>query len=248
MGFWSKVGQIAGKVVSGFKKAAKVLVESISSGVKEVLGGYNKKSPTFEPLKPVVKKPTDEEERKAHLREHMRVLARYQEQVEKEAMSKETKVQKAYDRAYRDILVNLQQYDIDVSDIKRYMNKKRASFANSMRDEVNTKVSPEYRSWRILMEDVNVSDAKIRAYTDSVYEDAKNNLLDLLANALEETNNYIKQNVDKYIEDKSKALQIQKESLVNMTKDKDSKMKELQKIMEEYAIMAFIQHEAKKEI
>ena len=227
MSFWGTIGNIAKSVYTGVKEATKVFVETVVSGVKNALSGFNDSSKIkygsgngWTPPKPT----KDEEERKARLREHMGIMTKYQEKIKDDSDKKETAVQKAYDAACKDILSTLRQFGIDVSDIKRFMATERSLFAHSMRDEVNTKVSPEYWEWKALMDDVNSDSEKIQAYTDNVYRNAKSNLLDKLKEAFKETNKQITRCVDKFLNDKYQALQIKKESLVNMTKDKDSKI------------------------
>lgn len=161
---------------------------------------------------------------------------------------REKDIQKAYDRYYKDILIALDQCDIVTTDIRVHISKMKKTFNHVLRDEVNKRVSSEYWEWKELKENPKTTSRTVQEYTSRVYDEADNMLLEKLRDACEETNEYIEKCVDKFLKDKERALQIKKESLINLTKDKDSKMKELQKIMEEYASMAFIQYEAEKEI
>lgn len=134
-------------------------------------------------------------------------------------------------------------FDDDViKDIKGYVGKESNAFANTLRDEVNTKVNSSYRPWKQLVSS-HPSEKRLQAYCDKVYSEADNNLLDLLQESIEDTNKYISRCIIKYNEDKAKALSDMKSSLIKLTSDEETKSKELQKIAEELIVAQFIINE-----
>jgi len=92
------------------------------------------------------------------------------------------------------------------------------------------------------------SQKQLQDYCNKVYKEADNNLLDLLKAAILDTNKYIEKCINKYNDDKAKALTEMKESLVKLTSDEATQAQELKKIEEELAVAQFISHEAKEEI
>ncbi len=113
-----------------------------------------------------------------------------------------------------------------------------------MRDEVNTKVSSSYSEWDDLMSDPDVDVAQIQEYCDTVYNTADDNLLDSFNQAVSETNDHIKDVVNKYNNDKAKHLKSLKESLVKLSSDEATKSAEIKAIYEKLAIIQFINFES----
>lgn len=131
-----------------------------------------------------------------------------------------------------------------IDEIQSYIDEKSKSFKNQMRDEVNTKVSSSYSEWDDLMSDPDVDVAQIQEYCDTVYNTADDNLLDSFNQAVSETNDHIKDVVNKYNNDKAKHLKSLKESLVKLSSDEATKSAEIKAIYEKLAIIQFINFES----
>lgn len=127
-----------------------------------------------------------------------------------------------------------------IKNIKVIIKDNSMSLINTLRNEIDVKVT--FNLCKHLLSDSSYT--KIRGYCDRVYTDADNNLLDLLQEAIEDTNDYISKCIVKYNEDKALALAKHKKSLINLTADDESNAKELKQIAEELAVAEFIANEA----
>ena len=171
-----------------------------------------------------------------------KLIERYQKEVARRAKSREKAVKIAYLNIYEQCLDDFKLVlDKDVIDeIEDYTAKKSKVFSNTMRDEVNEKVNSSYIPWIKLTKN-HPTERELRKYCNQVYFNADSNLLDLLQSSIKDTNSFIRKCVNKYNEDKAKALIEMKESLKKLTaEDENYKFEELSKIAEENAITEFI--------
>ena len=258
MGFWKAITEHAEKAWNKTKeigaKAAKYAGEKLQKagewisnlGKKEAgpkiddfSSGFNSGSSSSQSSHSA-----NEEEKKREREREKKAITEYQNQIEQRAKSRENAVKKAYLKIYNEYISDFANvFDDDViKDIKGYVEKKSNTFANTLRDEVNTKVNSSYQPWKQLVSN-HPSTKRLQAYCDKVYTEADNNLLDLLQMSIEDTNKYISRCIIKYNEDKAKALSDMKSSLIKLTSDEESKAKELQKISEELVVAQFITNE-----
>lgn len=265
--FWKKVGNFFDKVGEKIEKGVETVIdygrqayegikEGINDAAKWVKDKLNNKPKGPAPkvdLDPPKSKPKTEKEKEQWVEDLGEAIRIFQEKALKKTNIREKQIKDAYQGAYISIIDTLKNNDIDVSSIEFFMNQKIVSFEHKMRDEVNTKVSPSYPAWKSIIEkDVHSeSDAKkvkneMDQYTKRVYDVAENNLLDALEKAFEETNKHINACVSKNLEDKRNALKMMKQSLVELSRGKESQEKELLKIAKEEAMMAFVKYEAER--
>lgn len=188
---------------------------------------------------------SNEEYEKKQTQLEAEVIAEYQEEIEKRAIKRESSVKNLYSNIYNNYISKFKGvFDEDViKNLKVFIKTKENIFKNRLRNEVNSKVNPSCKKWQRLIAR-NASHSEIQSYCDRVYTDADNNLLDLLQEAIEDTNDYISKCIVKYNEDKALALANLKKSLINLTADEETKAKELKQIAEELAVAEFIANEA----
>lgn len=193
--------------------------------------------------------PSNEEIEKERIRKEAEAISKYQSKVATNAKEREDEVKKVYLNIYSKYIKDFSEVlDEDlIKDIKDNIKKASKTFKNTMRDEVNTRVSPSYKPWKQLISN-HPTDQTIQDYCDRVYKEADNNLMDLLQSSIENTNKFISKCIIKYNEDKAKALAEMKESLVKLTSDEETKAQELKKIAEELAVAQFIANETTIEI
>lgn len=258
MGFWKAITDSAGKAWNKTKefgaKAAKYAGEKLqkagewisSLGKKEAGPKIDNFSsgPNSGSSSPRSSHSANEEERKRERERENKAITEYQNKIEQRAQTRENAVKRAYLKIYNEYISDFSNvFDEDViKDIKTFVEKESNSFANTLRDEVNTKVNSSYQPWKQLVSS-HPSTERLQAYCDKVYTEADNNLLDLLQRSIEDTNKYISRCIIKYNEDKAKALSDMKSSLIKLTSDEESKAKELQKIAEELVVAQFITNE-----
>lgn len=268
MGFWKKVGnffkEAATEIASGIAEGTKYLGEKLQDAGKWIdktisnLGkketgpiiGHDFVSPTpkhknGEPISPSA----NEEEIKRKREKENEVITQYQNKVERRAKSREDAVKKAYLKIYDEYISDFEAVLDDelMTDIKNFVDSASDLFSNTLRDEVNTKVNSSYQPWKQLISS-HPTPKQLQDYCDKVYTEADNNLLDLFQAAIEDTNKHISKCINKYNDDKAKALSEMKKSLVKLTSDEETKAQELKKIAEELAVAQFISNEASVEI
>jgi hypothetical protein len=88
----------------------------------------------------------------------------------------------------------------------------------------------------------------IQNYADKVFNQAKRNLLILLKRTIQETNNYISTNANKFLSDQEAILNTLKVNLYNLSQEGETSEKELSKMSEEYAILQLVESVAKEKI
>lgn len=188
---------------------------------------------------------------KAELGRRIDLIDSYQKQARKEAAVYEKMVKNAYEKKYEKILIALGKV-MDTKHIQSYIKLKANIFQHQMRDEVNSSITYGNRKLKKLMNDSNLSDKdysdKIQEYVDSVYEEAKTDLLDLLQTTFTETDSYIKVNAKKFLQDEQEVLKGLRTNMTNLSKEGEAKEQELEKIGVEYATLALIRVLAKEQI
>lgn len=255
MGFWKDlckgIKDGAKELWEDTKWAARELASDISRGLKKASEwidnlGKKKSGPKIDTTFPGTSTNSINEEDKKRKRERENeAITQYQQQIEERAKSREKDVKNAYLKIYAEYIAAFEKVfgnDI-ISSIKNYVNDKSLSFANTLRDEVNTKVNSSYQPWKQLIS-MHPSAKQLQDYCDKVYTDADNNLLDSLQSAIEETNKFISKCINKYNDDKATALSEMKHSLINLTADEETMAQELKKIAEELVVAQFIYNEA----
>lgn len=186
------------------------------------------------------------EEEKAEKTRQAEDVADWQAKVQKKARKREKTIQNTYKKLYEETILQLEEiFDEElIDDIQSYIDEKSKSFKNQMRDEVNTKVSSSYSEWDDLMSDPDVDVAQIQKYCDEVYNTADDNLLDSFTQAVSDTNNHIKDIVNKYNNDRAKHLKSLKDSLIKLSSDEATKSAEIKSIYEKLAVIQFINNES----
>lgn len=179
------------------------------------------------------------------------IIDSYQERVKSEAVAFENMARRAYLKTYTDLLTTLGEV-MEIRAINGFIDKKSKIFKNQMRDEVNSKISIGNRHLIMLMDDTTIGDSeynrKIQEYADSVFEKAKDNLLLTLQQLISETNHYISTNAKKFLQDEQEILKELKDNLLNLSKEGETKERELEKISSEYSTLLFIKEIAEREV
>lgn len=248
------------KVVSWGKRAceatvttAKKVANAVGNGLSkagEYLSNIGKAKPApkidYDPPKTDT---TNEEKKKAEALREAEAIAKFQSDVQKQANEREIVIKKEFIRTYNEFIPAFAEILDEelLNSIKGCIRRNSKKFTNFLRDKVNTRVSPSYQQWKDLVSK-HPSNSQLQSYCDRVYKDADDELLDLLQETINETNAFISKCVNKYNEDRAKALADMKDSLVNLTSDEETKAQELKKIAEELAVVSFIAHEASKNI
>ncbi len=209
-------------------------------------GGFETES-----QKPDEPKPSSESAKIAEINRRVAVIESYQKDAKVKAEEYESIARRAFLQTYEDTIETLSQI-LDVKAIRSFVNKKSVVFNNQMRDEVNTKISLANHVLTDLLDDRSLSeddyDMRIQAYADKVFNKAKNNLLVTLKRAVNETNNYIKTNAEKFLKDQEEILKSLKNNLTNLSKEGETGERELEKVSAEYATLLFIKDLAEKKI
>ena len=257
MGFFDSIGKglswLGNKVEKGLdwigykvEKGLEWAGEKIEKLGKK-LQGPKIKEPISSPKPPKEKDTSvsNEEYVKKQTQLEAEVIAEYQEEIKERAIQRESSVKELYSNIYNNYISKFEEvFDKDViKALRAFIKSKENIFQNTLRNEVNSKVNPSCKKWQRLISR-NASHSEIQSYCDRVYTDADNNLLDLLQEAIEDTNDYISKCIVKYNEDKALALAKHKKSLINLTADDESNAKELKQIAEELAVAEFIANEA----
>lgn len=258
---WEGTKKVATKAVEYTAKAAKFVGETlvdVADAITDTISSLGKKTPppTYEsPLygSDTGSKSTEEnkdtgnneEKEKERIQREAESIAKYQKEVAARAEERETDVKKAYLKMYSNYVKDFSEVldDEIIEEIEGFIRKKSGIFKNTMKKEVNTLVSPSYHPWKRLTES-HPTNKQLQSYCDKAYQDADNNLLDLLQSAIEDTNKFISGCIIKYNDDKAKALTEMKESLLKLTADEETKAQELKKIAEELAVAQFIANES----
>lgn len=189
-----------------------------------------------------------ESEKLASASQRMNIISNYQIEVEKDATYRESILKETYVNMYK--LGILDSFDtiFDTTKIRQYIEKQSKRFDHVMRDEVNHKVSPKE-----LEEMANsfhgtakAFDEKVNKFAHSVYKEAKCNLEDLFVEIVNETNNTIKEEAEKYLRDENESLNEFKQTLINLSAEGHEKEEQLKAIAFELTTMEFIKHEVKK--
>lgn len=267
MGFfknlWEGAKSLGRDIASGVAKATKYVGEKLEQAGKWIDDTINrlgkkesgpdigtewvpKPSPTSSTGNNSTSSSTANEERRKRERERENeAITEYQNKIEQRARSREKAVKEAYLRIYMGSIADFKEIlDAELmNDINEMIKETSLRFANTLRDEVNSKVNSSYLPWKQLIMS-HPTPKQLQDYCDRVYTEADNNLLDLLQSAIEDTNKFISGCIIKYNDDKAKALSEMKESLIKLTADEETQAKELKKIAEELVVAQFIEHEA----
>ena len=171
------------------------------------------------------------------------VIADYQKQVSKDAKTYEGVVRDAYLKKYNPITKALRDI-MDTRHIEKFIKSKSKTFANLMRDEINSEITLGNRKLKRLMDDTSLSQLEykhaIQDFADKIYDNAKDNLLDVLESAFSETDSYIKIHVSKFLQDEQETLIAMKENMQKLSQEGGARERELEKIGKEYATLSFI--------
>lgn len=250
---------------------AKELKDNVKDSIKKTFDGWKKKKPKISTegartgsstgtgtgtednivdIGYVQPKTDSVSEWKEIIKRRMKIIDEYQKKVEADAEIFEKMASTSYKKTYN--FLNKLNDVMDVQPIWKFINNKRKSFNHQMRNEVNTGVSIGNPNLVALMNDKSLSNSeyerKIQDYADSIYQKAKNNLLVTLQEVINETNSFIRVNATKFLQDEQIFLNEKKSNLSNLSKQGESKEKELEKIAAEYAALSLVKEIAEKEI
>ena len=179
------------------------------------------------------------------------IIDSYQESVKSEAVAFENMARRAYLKTYTDMLTTLGEV-MEIRAINSFIDKKSKTFKNQMRDEVNSKITIGNRRLIMLMDDTTIGDSeynrRIQEYADSVFQKAKDNLLLTLQQLITETNQYISTNAKKFLQDEQEVLKGLKDNMFNLSKEGETKEKELEKISSEYSTLLLIKELAEQKV
>lgn len=248
------VGRDIGNAIADGAKYVGKKIQKAGEWIDKTISNLGKKGdgPTID--KPKEEKKTNnnglnEEWRKKKTEEENELIHKYQVQIEKRAKSREKAVKMAFKKIYEPYLASFEEVfdDSIMEDIHEFIEEKSLSFANTLRDEVNTKVNSSNKRWKYLISN-NPSREDLQNYCDKIYTNADNNLLDLLQSCIEDTNKFISGCIVKYNNDKATALTKLKDSLIKLTADEETKAQELKEIAEELVVAQFIINETSTEV
>lgn len=194
------------------------------------------------------KRSTSEKEKIDYINQLLNTISKYQTSMRAKAENRERSIADCYSQVYSALVRSLDDYGIDTTRIKAYINDKSRSFKNVMRDIINDHVSPNCYEFTRIINNSNSSKADIDRYTGKVLDNADNTLLAMFEVAISDTNKYIEKSVDKFMSDKEITLNDMRSSLQNLTKDKESQSKELANMARNYAVLLMVREEASQEV
>ena len=222
------------EIVMAVDTAVTETVKGWKSGVKPTIGGGGRINPGGK---------TNHSEDIARLEIRGNVIADYQKHVSKDAKTYEGIVRDAYLKKYKPITKALRVI-MDTRHIEKFIKSKSKTFANLMRDEINSEITLGNRKLKALMDDTSLSQLEykhaIQDFADKIYDNAKDNLLDVLESVFSETDSYIKIHVSKFLQDEQKTLIAMKENMQKLCQEGGARERELEKIGMEYATLSFI--------
>ena len=208
-------------------------------------GGYEQEPKPYRP------KRNSESAIIAETNRRVAVIDSYQEDAKVKAEELEGIARRAYLQTYEDMIETLSQI-MDVRTIRNFVSRKSDGFKNQMRDEVNSNISLANHELTDLLDNRSLRgdayDRSIQSYADKVFNKAKNNLLATLKRAVDETNNYIKTNAGKFLQDQEEILKSLKDNMANLSKEGETGEREFEKVSGEYATLLFVKYLAEKEI
>lgn len=267
--FWEKVKKgaswLGDKIEQGLEWAGEKIVQGVEWVGEKIEQVGEKIQKALNPVKTttapkintnnVNKKGTDkttsEVDKIAEVNRRMEMIDEYQGKVEIKSLDIENATRIAYMNTYSDILETLKPV-MDVIHIQSYINKKSKVFEYKMRNEINSKIIISNHELQSLMNNNNLSasayNQSIQNYADKVFNQAKRNLLILLKRTIQETNNYISTNANKFLSDQEAILNTLKVNLYNLSQEGETSEKELSKMSEEYAILQLVESVAKEKI
>lgn len=269
MRFWDKVKAVGKAVVSGVSTAIseRSISAGVSAGVntycqelkhKKTIIIKDPSNPRESDYEHEQRRQREEEERKEQLRlQRLRddaarkaIQAKRQEMIDAfhenhvaRANMFETNARRIYEETYENIIEDLSAI-FDVNPIRNFIVEKSKTFRNVVKYEVNRKVSLGNKKMTSIMDDETLSldeyENKLNLYVDTVFNDARKNLLDLIDKAVKETNEYIRSNAEKFLNDEVEVVTTTNNKLKELAKKGAARDAELRTIAEEQATLSFI--------
>lgn len=192
-----------------------------------------------------------EKERKAEIKRKAELLDNFQDEVATRASEYELQIKKQYYQTYSLILEELEKH-MDVSPIRKKIDETSKLFKNKMRDKVNAEINVGNRKLTALMDDISLDfesyRTKVNEYTDSIYYSAREELLKLLQVAVNDTNKFISEYANKFMQETILLAEQHKNILDNLTKEGEIREAQLAKSAEEYSVLMLIKQEAETNI
>lgn len=192
-----------------------------------------------------------EKERKANIKRKAELLDNFQDEVAQNASNYELEVKTQYYQTYSAILEELEKH-MDVLPIRKEIDETSKSFNNKMRDKVNAEINLGNRKLTALMDDLSLDfesyRTEVNKFTDSIYYSAREDLLKLLKQSVENTNKFISEYSKKFMQETIQQAETHKRNLENLTKEGEIRDAQLTKSAEEFSALMLIKQEAEKKI
>lgn len=192
-----------------------------------------------------------EKERKANIKRKAELLDNFQDEVAQKASNYELEVKTQYYQTYSTILEELEKH-MDVLPIRKEIDETSKSFNNKMRDKVNAEINLGNRKLTALMDDLSLDfesyRTEVNKFTDSIYYSAREDLLKLLKQSVENTNKFISEYSKKFMQETIQQAETHKRNLENLTKEGEIRDAQLTKSAEEFSALMLIKQEAEKKI
>ena len=192
-----------------------------------------------------------EKERKANIKRKAELLDNFQDEVAQKASNYELEVKTQYYQTYSAILEELEKH-MDVLPIRKEIDETSKSFNNKMRDKVNAEINLGNRKLTVLMDDLSLDfesyRTEVNKFTDSIYYSAREDLLKLLKQSVENTNKFISEYSKKFMQETIQQAETHKRNLENLTKEGEIRDAQLTKSAEEFSALILIKQEAEKKI
>lgn len=190
-----------------------------------------------------------EKERKANIKRKAELLDNFQDEVAQKASNYELEVKTQYYQTYSAILEELEKH-MDVLPIRKEIDETSKSFNNKMRDKVNAEINLGNRKLTALMDDLSLDfesyRTEVNKFTDSIYYSAREDLLKLLKQSVENTNKFISEYSKKFMQETIQQAETHKRNLENLTKEGEIRDAQLTKSAEEFSALMLIKQEAEK--
>lgn len=191
----------------------------------------------------------DESARKALLAERQKTLEDFHSKALVDATLYENTARKVYEETYSSLIAELSKV-IDVKPIRIYIAEKSETFKNTVTFEIVSKVSLGNHALTSIMDDYSLTaeayGKKMNNYANQVFNQARLGLLDKIKAAIENTNQYIKENATAFLDAELAIIEsnnLKRKELAKKGADRDA---ELRRISQQQIILSFIQSAAKE--
>ena len=253
---------VLGNIISAVSKGVETAFStgSITKGIKSGVEHYQvlkqKDVKLITTTSPEVRKTLlelaregDEHARKALLAERQIMLEDFHSKVRVDATLYESTARKVYEETYTSLIEELSKV-IDVKPIRIFIAEKSETFKNTVTFQIVSKICLGNHNLTAIMDDYSLSpeayEKKMNNYANKVFNQARLDLLDKIKVAIEETNEYIKENATTFLNAELSIIESNNQKMKELAKKGADRDAELRRISQQQIILSLIQSTAKE--